>query len=90
MFRMTVKVNPGASRQRMEWRGDHMKVNVTSPPEDGRANEELVSILAELFEIPEHQVSIDSGRTARQKDIILHNLGRDKLIESIDNLGSGD
>ena len=38
-----------------------------SPPVDGRANEELVTLIARHFHCPKSAVSIKSGATARTK-----------------------
>jgi hypothetical protein len=44
-----------------------LKVYVTAPPEDGRANEAVVEILAEWLGVKRRQVEIVSGATSRNK-----------------------
>ena len=51
--------------------GAALKVGVTSPPEGGRANYELVKVLAKAFAIRRADVVIVSGHGARLKRIRL-------------------
>ena len=44
-----------------------LKVYVTAPPEDGRANEAVVEILAKHFGVKRRQVEILAGQTNRNK-----------------------
>jgi len=46
---------------------ESIKVDIAAPPEDGKANRELVSYLAKEFGVPKANVEIVSGATARQK-----------------------
>ena len=49
--------------------GDALKIALTSPPVDGRANEACIEFLAELLAIPRSSVSIVSGQSSRNKVI---------------------
>lgn len=64
-----LKVRPQAQTTR--FRGplgvDVFKVDLAAPPEDGKANEELIRFLAEKFGVSRSQVDILSGQTARMK-----------------------
>jgi len=46
-------------------------VRVAQPPEDGRANEAVVALLAETLELPRAAVRIVSGQAARDKIVAL-------------------
>ncbi|MFB6345578.1 MAG: DUF167 domain-containing protein [bacterium] len=85
-FKLTVKVNPGTSRRNSVWRQDHLKVNLTAPPEDGRANQELVDYVSDLFELDQSDVRIESGVTSRQKELIRRNLDRETLTRTLESL----
>jgi uncharacterized protein len=51
--RLKVMVVPGSLRhQIVGWPEDALKTNVTAPPEKGRANEAVVSLLAERLGLP--------------------------------------
>jgi uncharacterized protein YggU (UPF0235/DUF167 family) len=49
---------------------------VTAPPEDGRANDAVLDLLARRLELPRRSVSIVSGHTAREKIIRLEGIDR--------------
>ena len=69
--RLRLRVSPGARRTELVGRhGDSWKVRVAAPPEDGRANDALVGLLAERLELPRRDVSVVSGHA-----------GRDKIVE---------
>ena len=44
-----------------------LKIRLAAPPVEGRANEELIRVLAELFEAPRQRIAILSGQTSRNK-----------------------
>jgi uncharacterized protein len=46
-----------------------LKARVRAAPEDGRANEALIELLAKALKIPRSSVSIVSGHTARIKKL---------------------
>lgn len=66
---LTVKVQPRASKDELLWQGEQLKLRITAPPVDGKANEHLVGFLAKLFRVPKGQVEILSGETGRDKRI---------------------
>lgn len=63
-----VKVKPNAKQQKIEELADgSLNVHLKSPPVDGKANEELIKILAKNFDVPKSSIRIKSGATSRQK-----------------------
>jgi uncharacterized protein (TIGR00251 family) len=65
-------VQPGASRSRLVgWHGDRLKVAVAAPPEQGKANAEVLRLLAQELARPLRQVQLQSGETSRQKVVLL-------------------
>ncbi|KST62984.1 DUF167 domain-containing protein [Mastigocoleus testarum] len=49
-----------------------LTVHLKSPPVDGKANQELIKILAKKFNIPKSNVTIKSGASSRHKLIEIH------------------
>ncbi len=68
--RFQVYVQPRASRAEITGlHGDALRVRLTAPPVDGRANEALVALLATQLGTPKSRISIVSGATGRTKTI---------------------
>ncbi|HXF67817.1 MAG TPA: DUF167 domain-containing protein [Burkholderiales bacterium] len=65
---LRVKVKPGARDCSLEPMPDGTWVaRLRSPPVDGRANEELVALVAERFGCRKSAVTIKSGASGRMK-----------------------
>jgi uncharacterized protein (TIGR00251 family) len=63
-----VKVKPNAHKQKIEEAADgSLIVHLKSPPVEGKANEELIKLLAKKFEVQRSQVVIKSGIASRNK-----------------------
>ena len=44
-----------------------LKIRLAAPPVDGEANEELIRLLAKLFDAPRQKIAILSGETSKNK-----------------------
>ena len=47
--------------------GDALKVALTAPPVEGKANEACIAFLAELLDVPRSSITIAAGETSRNK-----------------------
>lgn len=69
---LSVHVQPNASRTRIAGlHGEALKLCITSPPVDGKANGAVIQFFAKLFKIPKAAVTLASGEASRDKRIIL-------------------
>lgn len=85
--RLTLKVVPGSSRNVITgWLGDALKVRVTQPPENGKANKAVISLLATALDIPAKHISICTGHTASTKVIEVQGISNAELRTKIDQL----
>lgn len=65
---LQVKVKPNARASRLEQLPDgSWKAQLQSPPVDGKANAELIALVAERFGVPKAAVSIKAGAGGRMK-----------------------
>src|SRR5215467_13054507 len=72
-----VKVQPRARQNAIAGVvGDMLKLALTAPPVDGRANQAVIEFLAELLEIPRSSVTITSGETSRSKVVRIAGLSQ--------------
>ena len=83
---LAVRVQPRASRDAIEgeWNGA-LKVRLTAPPVDDKANEACRRLLAERLNIPLSAVRILSGERSRTKRIEI----RGVAVEQIQRLAEG-
>jgi len=75
--RVRLRVSPGSRKTELAGRhGDGWKVRVSAPPEDGRANEAVLDLLAERVGLPRRALSIISGHKARDKVVEMSGIDR--------------
>ena len=77
---LPVRAEPGARKAGVlgEQNGA-LKVAVTAPPEDGRANQALVEALREILGLKRSQVELIGGRTSRDKRFLIRDVTRTEL-----------
>jgi hypothetical protein len=70
-----LRLQPGASRARVDGLAvlddgaTVLKVRVTEPPEDGKANAALIKLLAKAWKLPKSALSLVAGHTDRRKTL---------------------
>lgn len=57
-----------------------LKVAVTAPPEDGRANQALIELLREVLGLKRSQVELIGGATSRHKRFLIRGLSRADVL----------
>jgi uncharacterized protein (TIGR00251 family) len=67
---LQLQVQPGASRDEVVGlHGERLRVRITAPPVDGKANRHLIEWLAALFAVPRSQVTLLRGESGRTKTV---------------------
>ena len=70
-----VKVHPRARKNGITGEiGDALKLALTTPPIEGRANEACIAFMAEFLNVPRSSVTIAAGETSRNKLIRIRGL----------------
>jgi|SRR5579863_1055148 len=83
-----VKVQPRARKNAITGTvGDALKLALTAPPVDGKANQAVIDFLAGFFDIPRSSITIASGATSRLKTIRITGANRRMLEERLQKLG---
>ena len=79
-----VKVHPRAKNNAITGEiGDALKVSLTAPPIEGRANEACIEFLANLLKLPRSSVTIASGQNSRRKVIRVVGLSAEEIRRRI-------
>lgn len=60
-----------------------LKMKVTAPPVDGKANDECLNLLSASFNTPKNRLSILSGQQSRKKTILLSGIKKKDLEQTI-------
>lgn len=85
---MSVRLIPRAARDKIVgFEGDALRVRVTAPPVDGRANEALTRLLASRLGVPRGAVRVVAGQTSRQKVISVDGLTSDEVRHRLEKSG---
>jgi uncharacterized protein (TIGR00251 family) len=75
-----VKVHPRAKKNAIAGElGPALKLSLTTPPVEGRANEACIAFFANLLKVPRSSVTIASGKTSRQKMIRVSGLSAEEV-----------
>lgn len=82
---LSVRVKPHARRAGLLGRhGNGIKVGVRAAPERGKANRELVRVLAQLLGVGVDAIEIVSGATSRDKNLRIVGLTEVELQRKLD------
>ncbi len=75
-----VKVHPRAKKNAITGEvGDALKVSLTAPPVEGRANDACIQFLAEFLKVPRVSITITAGQSSRNKRIRVAGLSAAEL-----------
>ncbi|MGL4555166.1 MAG: DUF167 domain-containing protein [Gemmataceae bacterium] len=81
---IAVRAQPNAKRSAVVGAvNGALKVAVTAPPEDGRANAALAEVLREALGLKRSQVELVSGPTSRDKKFLVRGLTREGLLAKL-------
>jgi uncharacterized protein (TIGR00251 family) len=71
-WKLCVWVQPRAKKGGIQGLyGDRLKIKVTAPPVDHKANGEVVETIASLLGLKSREVRVQSGETGRKKDLVI-------------------
>lgn len=77
-----LRVQPRASRNAIVGvMGDAVKLAITAPPVDGKANAAVIEYLSDLFRVPKSSVVIVTGETGRNKLIAIRGKSAEQILQ---------
>ncbi len=72
VLHLFMRVQPKASKNEFaEVLEDRIKVRITAPPVDGKANEAILKFMAKAFGVAKSAIEIASGETGRNKHLLI-------------------
>jgi len=79
-----IKVHPRAKKNAITGElGDALKLSVTAPPIDRKANDACIEFFAKLLKVPRSSVTIAAGQNSRNKVIRLAGLSAEEVREKL-------
>jgi uncharacterized protein len=91
MARLRLRVVPGSSRAEIVGRhGDAWKIRVTAAPEQGRANDAVLRLLADALSLPRDALTIVSGHGGRDKIVELTGVGPALIERRLSSASASD
>lgn len=87
---LLLEVDPGRREARFpaghnEWRG-RIGIRVRAPPQEGKANREVLRLVAAVLGLPDAAVSLRSGATDRRKTVLAAGVDRDHVVRTLEGL----
>ena len=79
--RLGIKAVPNSSRDAISgWLGSDLKVRVSQPAEDGRANGRICELLAERLGVPTRDVAVVTGHSSTRKTLEIRGLTLEEVL----------
>ena len=75
----TLRILPNSSKNEIIKADGAIKVKITAPPVDGKANKALLEFLSKTFKIPKTSFSIVKGKTSKDKTLSVKAADEEKL-----------
>src|ERR1700722_152469 len=81
---LAVRAQPGARRNGVQGeQNGALKIAVTAPPEDGRANAALVEVLHDALGVKRSQIELVNGQTSREKKFLIRGVKKAELVQRV-------
>jgi len=83
MSRLQVKVIPKSGRSALKFEGNLLKVWLKAAPEDGKANDELVRILADKLGIARSEIEMIRGFSSKNKLVDISGISVEEIKKTV-------
>lgn len=74
-----LRISPNASKNEVIKTSESVKIKITAPPVDGKANKCLIEYLSKLFKVPKTSIVILRGETSKDKTLLIKISDDDKI-----------
>lgn len=86
---ISVRVQPRASRDRIAgWRDGVLRVSVSAPPLEGRANAAVLELLADRLGVAKSRLRIVRGLSSRDKAVAVDGMVEDEVLTRLNGRGT--
>ena len=82
-----VKIIPGSSKNKIIGvYNDSLKITITAPPVEGKANKKCIAYLAKYFNVAKSKIEIISGLASKNKLIRIYDISQKEFLEKIEKI----
>jgi hypothetical protein len=86
-----VRVHPRGKKDALTGtHGDALKLSLTAPPVEGRANQAVIEFFAKLLRLPRSSITIAAGQTSRNKVVRITGVTADTLRRTLEQVLASD
>jgi len=82
-----IKIVPGSSKNKIVGvYNNALKIAITAPPVEGKANKKCITYLAKYFDVAKSKIEIISGQTSKNKLIKIYDISQKEFLEKIEKI----
>jgi len=82
-----VKIVPGSPKNKIVGvYNNALKISITAPPVEGKANKKCIAYLAKYFDVAKSKIKIISGQTSKNKIIKIYDINQSKFLDKIEKI----
>ena len=82
-----VKIVPGSSKNKIDGVCNNaLKISITAPPVEGKANKKCIAYLAKYFDIAKSKIEIISGQTSKNKLIKIYDISQKDFLDKLEKI----
>ena len=86
--RIEIRVQPRASRNAISgMRAGILRIRVTAPPVDGKANAAAIALLAQALDLPKSAIRLVRGASSREKTLAVESMSQEEVNQRLNLLG---
>lgn len=86
-IRLFIKVQPRSKRLGFQSiHADRIKIGISAPPVDGKANDELIRYLSKALGCPKRAIRIARGETSTEKEVLVERRFAERIDEWLGTL----
>ncbi len=86
---LRVKVIVNSSKNQLSFLDDCIKIHLTAPPIDNRANKELIKFLAKQLKVRKKDIEIIKGKQAKLKHILILESSKESILSKKNEVVNG-
>ena len=82
-----VKIVPGSSKNKIIGAyNDALKITITAPPVEDKANKKCIAYLAKYFDVAKSKIEIISGKNSKNKLIKIYDISQEEFLDKIEKI----